>query len=240
MKKILTIAVLMLLPICGRAQWRLLNDFDKRLNVDIRVGVSLGSIYFLDLPGPPRIGFAGLYEDGIDSNQVWKTTDGGWTWYPVRAAYPTYPPFVGLRVYDFTFKDSSTGWLANYWAEGGVDMTTDAGETWSLVPMPYVSNPCFAIYYHHATDRLFTSFAGDWPSTVTTDDGASWQSMNLYFGGCSFSDDSTGILLATDDPNTSGTIYYTTNGGQTWIPSNSSVPDGCVHPLAIKGTKHFS
>jgi photosystem II stability/assembly factor-like uncharacterized protein len=239
MKKNLTFAILMLLPLSGMAQWHLLRDFDSYLPADIRSNVQLTSIYFLDLPGPPRIGFVGMDHNNVDSNQVWKTTDGGWTWYSVKAPYHPDPVFIGLNADDFAFKDSSTGWLANFWAWGGCDVTTDAGETWTIVPMPNPSNPCYLLYYHHATNRLFAALEADNWSLVSTDEGTTWQSMNLYFVGISFSDDSTGILLGGAYSLAPPTIYYTTNGGVTWTLSSSSVPPGCVHPLAIKGTKTF-
>ncbi len=243
MKKILICIMLLVLPLCGRTQWRLLNDFDKSLPIDTRTHVTLNSIYFLDLPGPPRIGFAGSSNNNIDSNQVWKTTDGGWTWYSVKAPYTHYSVFIGLNVEDFTFKDSSTGWLAHSWGVGGCDMTTDAGETWSVVPMPNITDDCCGIYYHHATNRLFASVE-EYPGLVSTNDGTSWQNMNndgtswqnmnLEFYGCAFSDDSTGILSLGYNA-----IDYTTDGGVTWSPSLIPVPASCVHPLAIKGTKTF-
>jgi hypothetical protein len=233
MQKILSCVILLLLPLCGRAQWRLLNDFDKSLDVDIRADVSLSSIYFLDLPGQPRIGFAGLDNIYTDSNQVWKTTDGGWTWYPVHAAYNANGPFIGMDVFNFAFKDSTTGWFANDWATGGCFTTTNAGETWSEVLTPIPFYECSFVYYHHATGLLFTTFDGTQPGLLSTDEGASWQEINLIPEGFSFSDDSTGIVLSQTN------IYYTIDGGKTWKPSTYTTPTACIRPLAIKGTKTF-
>src|ERR1035441_3956690 len=68
------------------AQWRPL----------ITSNFQFTSIYFLDLPGPPRIGFAG---GGGDSN-FFKTTDGGYSW--VRVIVPP----LAFIVTDMEFKES--------------------------------------------------------------------------------------------------------------------------------------
>src|SRR5579863_9167497 len=65
-------------------------------------------VYFIDLPGPPRIGFVG------DSGNVFRTTDGGATWLAAQVN-----PADSIIPSDFTFENSDTGWFANFF-EGGV------------------------------------------------------------------------------------------------------------------------
>src|ERR1017187_8370307 len=56
-------------------------------------------VYFLGLPGPPRIGFAGGH------GMVYRTSDGGETW------NTTIADNYEFRALDFVFKDSLTGWF---------------------------------------------------------------------------------------------------------------------------------
>jgi hypothetical protein len=195
------------------SQWKLQNDFSSYAPYFGRIS----SIYFLDLPGSPRIGFIGAFS--LDSGQLWKTTNGGASWYEVRLANEHF--FDG--VYDFAFKDSLTGWLVEYnepgWSIDVCYKTTDGGETWNALPGTgdpnYIDEIGYSIYYHHATNRLFLAPTEYLSSGITsTDEGATWQSMNLDFATCSFSDDSTGILTGASNP-----IFnnFTTDGGRTAI-----------------------
>src|ERR1035441_6760288 len=80
------------------AQWRLISTARFAFN----------SVYFLDLPGPPLIGFTGGY------SQLLRTTDGGNSWKTIDSAFQGGTNITvdssGLIV-DFAFKDSLTGWL---------------------------------------------------------------------------------------------------------------------------------
>src|SRR5665213_2975245 len=75
------------------AQWRVLFNGDN--------AGTFPCVYFLDLPGPPKIGFA-----GDESSRVFKTMDCGQTW-TTHYLMNTEP----IRINDFLFKDSSVGWL---------------------------------------------------------------------------------------------------------------------------------
>ena len=215
----------------GFTQWHNIASF-KIPTPSFGSTIQLQSIYFLDIPGPPSIGFCGTEEP----LQLWKTTDGGWNWHQLALTNSNYLAAVNA----FAFKDSLTGWLSGGGGATGINgcfKTTDAGETWN--PLPGTDQDCYNVYYHHATDRLFFSRANDPFSIVSPDEGNTWQSMNLYFVGCAFSEDSIGILNASSIPGPPYSIYFTTDGGKTWIPSPSSPPVFCFHPLGIKGTKTF-
>ena len=220
------------------SQWKLQQDFASYAPDFLRIT----SIYFLDLPGPPRIGFLGAAS--IDSGQLWKTTNGGASWYEVRIANEI--DFDG--VYDFAFKDSLTGWLVEYDDPWGLDAcykTTDGGETWNALPGTgdpgYTTEGGYSIYYHRATNRLFLASDEDFVLGLTsTDEGVTWQSMNLQFSSSSFSDDSTGILTGYPSSNGfSNQIFdnFTTDGGKTWTTTNYWY--FATHPLPIWGTKTF-
>lgn len=173
--------------------------------------------------------------------ELWKTTDGGWTWnqinFTINSAYDStfYDGVMG-----FAFKDSLTGWLTAYCAGTGVDgcfKTMDGGETW--YPIPGTDPGCHTVYYHRATDRLFLGRDDDYDGLVSTDDGTSWQDMGVFCGSCSFASDSIGICTGTGQANqgVDPSNSVTTNGGVTWTHVNSDLYTW--RPLAIKGTETF-
>jgi photosystem II stability/assembly factor-like uncharacterized protein len=230
------------LPLASHAQWRMLHDFSNPLD-DPAGLTSISALYFLDLPGAPRIGFLGITTDDVnfttasEGGQVWKTIDGGITWTQVG---PINDPFFFCKeVNDFVFKDSLTGWMvaaANN-ADGGCYKTTDGGLTW--VRLPGVSGECLSIYYHRVSNRLVLTRSADRFGLTSTDEGTNWQSLNTNFSSCSFSDDLIGILSGIGAPNTiyDGPNSLTTDGGVTW--SHVSANLRCSRPLAIQGTKTF-
>ncbi|HEX5317283.1 MAG TPA: hypothetical protein VFX22_11590, partial [Candidatus Kapabacteria bacterium] len=174
-------------------------------------------VYFIDLPGPPRIGFVG------DSGNVFRTTDGGQTW---RAATVTSGDSIFPS--DFTFQNSDTGWFANFF-EGGAPVykTTDGGLTWTALaaPAPHASS----IYYNRSNGLLLLSF---WVGTssggvcASSDGGQDWKillSGDLY-NGFAFMNGDSGIVTERDIG-----AYRTTDGGYSWNRA-TSFPDETWQP----------
>ncbi len=239
MKKIIFgILLLTMVPIGAKAQWRSLQAFyiPSQLSDGEDSGIMINAIYFLDLPGPPRIGFVGLQvpesEDSCcNGSQVWKTTDGGWTWYQVGT-------LNGGGCIGFAFKDSLTGWFAVQTPatdNGSVFKTTDGGDTWNLLlGSPPRGAPNNSLYYHSGTDLLF--LASEEGTNISSDEGSTWQGVNIAYqcSGWAFVDDSIGIMCGW---NSSTPNSYTIDGGKTWSQSDNG--SDCVHPLAIPGSKTF-
>src|ERR1041385_606154 len=74
------------------AQWRKIYHLDYSQIMDI---------YFIDLPGPPRVGFIGTAD-------LWRTSDGGKSW----GSEPCWiNPGLDGYVSSVYFKDSMTGWF---------------------------------------------------------------------------------------------------------------------------------
>ena len=228
MKKIVLTLLLIAWANSANSQWKKIGDF---IGTDgtVSVGEYITCIYFLDLPGPPRIGFVGT------ESELHKTTDGGKTWHSVWDSGWT---FSGYYVTDICFKDSLTGWFTTF---GGVACyrTTDGGKTWSPLLSLDSNYGADAVYYCAATNRLFLAMAGYIETKVSTDLGNTWQtaipSPNLTYltTGFSFSSSLNGIAAAGFYPDTISGYLITTDGGITWDSVHS---DNDGEPLAIPGT----
>jgi hypothetical protein len=206
----------------SEAQWRILAK-----PIGLAVG-QMRSIYFLAVPGPPRIGFTGINEvttaDGkyADEVGIWKTVDGGVSWRRVQFNSTSGAPT------QFCFKDSLTGWCSvnvNN-ADEGLWKTTDGGETWKQL----ISDLGTAVYYHIPTKLLFFSSWGT--AKCSTDEGTTWSKVaDGWFQGLAFTDDMHGYWNNSVIPNQS---LVTSDGGLTWI--NVNTHEDFWQPLAIKGT----
>jgi photosystem II stability/assembly factor-like uncharacterized protein len=188
-------------------------------------------IYFLDLPGPPRIGFLG----GFDS--LFKTTDGGENWNPIN----NFPySFAGASyIFDINFKDSTTGWAAS---GQGCYKTTDGGDNWFFLDTGMI----ISVYYDSSSGGLFLStYGGAAPgwhgaNELSWDEGTTWEPFafvgNENSGGFAFSDGDNGLMAYGDDY--SDYFWWrTTDGGHSWnsLPFDTQ----CWQPLAIQGTSTY-
>lgn len=183
------------------------------------------TVQFLDLPGPPRIGFVGA------DSMVYRTTDGGETWRPTVASD------YHFNATDFAFKDSLTGWFSN-WTYTGPPFykTTDGGLTWIGQTAP--TDSCSSICYRPKLHLLLLS---GWPnpgsgsplvgqrSCLSTDDGLTWQlfESGTPLNGYAFLNDDTGIVTNFHDPD----YKRTTDGGLTWTAVDRG-QDETWQPLA--------
>jgi len=199
---ILTVAGLLCARAPLRAQivenlWQPIGDFPGGIK----------TVYFLDLPGPPRIGFVG------SNGGVYRTSDGGATWAQSVTDVPSPTPT------DFTFKDSLTGWFANYELNArAVFKTTDGGITWTSFSAPIYR--ATSIYYNPSNRLLLLASwkngsnakGGIWRST---DEGANWNLVSPDEGS-----DVNGFAFLNGDSGTVGTkqsyTFYTRDGGFTW------------------------
>jgi photosystem II stability/assembly factor-like uncharacterized protein len=223
--------VVVIFPITLQAQWKRLGNFGATV------------IYFVDLPGPPRIGFAA--SAGGDSG-LFKTTDGGQSWKNIML-----PPILDTNTLftDMVFKDSLTGWMSVWGSpvsiggSGGCAKTTDGGETWFFLKGS--GSIGRAVYFDKKSDGLFLSTFGadatfsQGGTLESWDEGNTWKQgapgFSLEYGGFAFSSDDSGILACYD--RWIDTWYNTTNAGVTWNPI--IVDTECWQPLAIPGTQTY-
>jgi photosystem II stability/assembly factor-like uncharacterized protein len=201
------------------AQWTKLNDFPAQVRV----------VHFLDLAGPPRIGFVGLY-----NGQVWRTLDGGISWSRSKLDSTLS---ATATISNFTFKDSLVGWLSmkNTVAQNATRCfkTTDGGYTWMpLSPQGDMTS----IYYNRTTGRLFLIDLNNGP-TYSDDEGSTWNRIGIeQYIGIAFSNGKYGIISGIGGG--SSTPYFvTSDGGSTW--QTSTMQEECWQPAAKKGTPVF-
>ncbi len=224
MRRVILFSILIFFSSTAPAQWRKIADLPGHA-YGTSADEPVTCVYFLDLPGPPRIGFAGT-EVGL-----WKTTDGGGTWAKIWNE-----PF---SVTGMTFKDSLTGWFSvfsssGYLAGTGCYKTTDGGNSWNAIAIPGTIFGSNAIYYRSNSNTLFLSTDSGMLSSV--DLGNHWKWLtNMATGGISFFDDSNGIAAAYPDAfiDTSTWLVRTTDGGLTW---DSVIAPYSHEPLTIPGT----
>lgn len=175
-------------------------------------------------------GFMGF--NGISSNTVLRTTNGGTTWTGVTLSPPLQSGIVH-PVTDIWFRDSLTGWMT-MWSSTGVDPalwhTTDGGSTWLGMPglsqMHYASSvrqtPTELLVTEHPIINGSGNLVGGglWSST---DSGGTWNYRpGVRNIGLEFFNGLYGISTAYRAP-----FLYTNNGGQTW--NAASAPDNFVH-----------
>ncbi len=215
------------------AQWKKIADFpydDGGLALEEAVQV----VYFIDLPGPPRIGFV-----GTDAS-VYKTTDGGNSFNRVWYLGGHYDYYVT----DICFKDTLNGWFTIFNGYGtSADTvgykTTDGGNSWKPMEISSSIWGSAAVYYNRLNDEVYLSMQdtaanGTEILMVSTDLGITWTPTSERTYGFSFSSDSNGIAAADLYPDTEHAIIYTRDGGTTW--TEADVPAICPFPLAIPGT----
>ncbi len=174
-------------------------------------------VYFLDLPGPPRIGFLG------SGGTLFRTSNGGASWVPVLTNANIFPS-------DFTFENADTGWFANFLPVGSpVYETTDGGLTWAALaaPAPYPTS----IYYNRSDGLLLLSSWEEPPQpgtvSISSDGGSNWSivAKNAPFNGFAFMNGDSGVVTEKENG-----LLRTTDGGHSWIgaasfPSETWQPD---------------
>ncbi len=217
MRRTLALLTLLLLSNSCVAQWRKIADFN---------GEYITCVYFLDLPGPPRIGFVGT------ESELYKTTNGGNSW---RSVWDSGGSYSLYDVSGICFKESLTGWFSIFGDTDACYRTTDGGATWTELQVPGSTYGAQAIAYVPETNRLFLSVANDSPMKVSTDLGNTWQFAAPYSTfGFSFSSPLQGIVSAWFDADSMGGYLTTADGGMRWDSVKTTTD--CNQPLAILGT----
>ncbi len=204
MKFLRYVYVVLALLICGigslraqvlEKQWQLLARFPHRVY----------TVHFLDLPGPPRVGFVG------SDSMVYRTSDGGQTW------QPTVTNDDAFTATDFAFRDSLVGWFSNglHLTPASCFRTTDGGLTWKSVFAP--AKFCSSVYYLPHDSLLMLSGSDYTPANAvfctSADGGQTWTTSypGRNLNGYAFLNDSIGLVTMKEQK-----YLRTLNGGLTW------------------------
>ncbi len=188
---------------------------------------------------------------GSEEVDIYQTTDGGQTWNMVSGTGHTGNsaagslPFGGDKT-GISFKDTATGWATG--TEPRTDffwlyVTHDGGKTWQhqdLPLLPGISNAGIT-----TTPPVFFGNTGILPATVSTNNGQLEVLYVTHDGGATW--ESTTPLQANVSnvyvvdvnhawANKGNTFYSTSDGGQHWTSSTSSIQNGVSSMNFISNT----
>jgi len=230
MRIILVFAAILFLNSSAAAQWKKIADLGGEQEY-------ITCAYFLDLPGPPRIGFVGT------GTNLYKTTDGGTSWTRVwgKGYYSLY------YVTDICFKDSLTGWFSIFGDTDACYRTTNGGNTWNEVYSAPYGAVC--ITYSKSNSLLFLGLVLDIDNgtVISKDLGNTWiPAIDTPGGGIVFLSDSIAIGSGAENipcdtcnlPDTDAGIFRSIDGGYSWRFIHIPAPEGLGPgpPLAIGET----
>ncbi len=242
----LLVVGLFLLPFAHKAQWTVLNSNYTNLTLDDIYASSSGDT-IIAVGTDIANGFTGHTLYSFDGGSSWdtttynsgyffkgiafannnigviavlgsvgcvlRTTDGGvnwaWTW-----CDQTYS-----GVYDITFTDATTGYMAGYgntqFGDGNIIKTTDAGQSWNSITGAIPNKPFEFIHFADNDVAYGGSFLfGHNKLYRSIDGGISWDSLdvkNYGSNGVYFTNAAHGFLAGYN-----GIIYETMDSANTW------------------------
>jgi len=221
----------------GGANWSLQNNFAYESSG--HDSKTFYDIFFIDANNGWASG------SGYNYGAIYKTTNGGGTWYRVETPAQYTETFYGVF-----FVDSNTGWAVGYGPTSStsgvtgskVYKTTNGGWSWTMQTAG--SN----LQRHVFHDVFFADantgwvVGNDYTNGViynTTNGGASWSLQKKitdngsYLRAVSFSDDKTGWAVGD------GTPLKTTDGGLTWLEQNGGT-NGDWYAVCASPTKEVT
>ena len=178
---------------------------------------------------------------------------------PIQNSAPRQAPVIALPIDKFKLLSPGTGWVST---GSRILMTTDNGAHWKDISPPPRHNPVdaallhdhfedvfffdaetgWALYFNQGEDAEDTTFA----VSHTADGGATWTEGKLPrweggppptgSGNVVFADKLHGWLNIDDSANTINTgseIYFTTDGGKTWLPTKGGVDGAAQGMVAV-------
>ncbi len=225
------------------ATWAPVNDFMANLAVSALVIV----------PGSPDTMFAGTGEgfyngDGLRGAGIFRSTDGGITWAALPAT--STAPAGGQSAADFFYVNelavSHTGTSLLAATRTGIFRSTNGGASFARATMVggsaiVAGNGIVDVDFHpaDATRAVAATFAGT--ALYSSDGGATWSLAAGMPAVASF--DRTELAVAPGNGNVvyagvdidSGSLYKSTDGGQTYAEIFDGAADTTVDPYGFQG-----
>ncbi|MGD8779501.1 MAG: YCF48-related protein [Ignavibacteria bacterium] len=130
------------------------------------------------------------------------------------------------------FVDENNGWIGS--EDGTIYITNDKGNNWNSISLGTVMSEGFTFKYfdglYFVNDTVGFALAGKYKYNYlykTTDGGLTWAIKDSIADGVSssrwadikFYGENKGVVAG----NKTGTLRYTADGGETWVPGDSSV-----------------
>ena len=230
----------------GGASWTAVADFMTNLAVS--------SIVMQ--PGAPGIIYAGTGEgfynaDGIRGAGIFKSVDEGATW--TQLASTSTVPSPGLTAADFQFVNrvamSADGSTLLAATRTGIFRSTNGGATFTRSTMAggggiSVGNGIMDLDFHPADSTRAVAGLHGGTALYSADGGATWSSatglpgnVNQVFGTrveTAYAPSDGSIVYASVDLD-AGSLYKSTNGGQTYAEVFDGLADGTLNPLSSQG-----
>lgn len=187
----------------------------------------------------PTFGYMTVGNYPRDSNTIFQTIDGGFTWKQIPFT-TDYPQAISLCV-----KNRSTAWVFRnqpYEFEIYSIRTIDGGNTWDTLPIRRL----FIGSSFNKHNNLLIANGGDYKTnksyrSLSTDNGDSWTDIEIINEGrqnIHFFDSLSGFETGIENGPKPYPAYInrTTDGGLTWLPSSKKY-ESCWAGVAIKNTK---
>ncbi len=204
------------------------QEAGRRVNYPIRV--VLASPHYGT--GDDRVVFAGTHQNGL-----WRSRDGGSTWEAVGSEFGSQAGIASLAA----SPSSDSNWAIFACVEGnaaGIYKSTNAGDTWTLKPIPFpspaVTSSFSAVAATSTSTGTLTVFVGSTSGQIfkSTNGGDSWQNMYNIPGLSRV----RGISLSPNYENDRTLFVATTEQGMLWFRRGELAPrqlNPCPHSSSV-------
>lgn len=169
-----------------------------------------------------------IYAAGYGS---YRTIDGGASWTQVRSGFWSRSAAIDPFNADTAYVGTSSPWL------GSVHKTTDAGASWSVLPVQSAIGEITGIAVDPVdTSTLYVGKSWDGGGLYkSTDGGTLWAKLNLEIGIGSVAAAPSSRYMVYAGGQWSG-VYQSRNGGTTWTDKSNGLPGEAARALAIDPT----